>query len=173
MIIYFSNLVRSDSIVSIFLESVLLVNCHSYFSNQYHPKLAVYVCRFPCTQSPNVVVILSLLFITFSYVLHEDSFISSIIISFTCLPQAGDSRSFLRIWAWMFPFIWICSPIDPEKKYRRSHRSSLLLDNVSDVVLGRWLQGQLPISRKVSQDWKNHLRLFILWHFCILTRFLK
>ena len=45
-----SNLVRSDSIVSIFLESVLLVNCHSYFSNRYHPKLAVYVCRCPCAQ---------------------------------------------------------------------------------------------------------------------------
>ena len=45
-----SNLVRSDSIVSIFLESVLLVNCHSYFSNRYHRKLAVYVCRFPCAQ---------------------------------------------------------------------------------------------------------------------------
>ena len=88
------NLVRSDSIVSIFLESVLLVNCHSYFSNRYHPKLAVYVCRFPCAQWSQRRGNSVPAFFTFSYVLHEDSFISSVVFFFICSCQEGNPRSF-------------------------------------------------------------------------------
>ena len=49
------------------------VNCHSYFSNQYLPKLAVYVCRCSCTQWSQRRGKSVPAFFTFSYVLHEDS----------------------------------------------------------------------------------------------------
>ena len=143
------NLVRSDSIVSIFLESVLLVKCHSYFSKRYHPKLAVYVCRFPYAQwsqrrgnsvpsvttsgayymkihsslsssSPSLVFVKKGIHVLFPY-LSENVFVHL--------------NLFLR-WSW--------------KEVSSISRSSLLLDNVNDVVLGRWLQGQLSKSRTVS-----------------------
>ena len=143
------------------------ITSHSCLSSRSHVKLAVYVLFSPLRSMIAKPSYVCSFLINLSCVLHEDSFISSVVISFTLLRQTGIRRS--------------CLAPERERSLSSESVSSQILTrsivNLQTAILSTTLRmsswivdwkGHCPVDHKALHQWvvvrsaSSHLLLYFL-----------